>query len=180
MPRDLIPLHVEDLSAFSRALSHQLQEAGEPPSHLTLMNMLARASGFRNFQHLKAAHQANERLTAAPPAAATADHTLVERAANQFDAEGRLMQWPSRRAVQELCLWALWARLPAGTGLGERAMTDFLDRQHLFGDAALLRRELFDFRLVTRNTDGSDYRRTEKPPTPEARALIRHLGTRGS
>ncbi|HPF24718.1 MAG TPA: DUF2087 domain-containing protein [Hyphomonas sp.] len=179
MPRDLIPLHVEDLSAFSRALSHQLKEAAEPPSHLALMNMLARATGFRNFQHLKAAHQANERLTTESPPPAATDHSLVERALNQFDSSGKLMQWPSRRAVQELCLWALWARLPAGAGLSERAMTDLLDRQHLFGDAALLRRELFDFRLVTRNKDGSDYRRTEKAPTPEARALIRHLTARG-
>jgi hypothetical protein len=62
--------------------------------------------------------------------------------------------------------------------LNDKQITALLDRLHLFEDAALIRRELVDFRLVSRKADGSDYRRTEKPPTPEARALIRHLSSR--
>ncbi|RAN39481.1 MULTISPECIES: DUF2087 domain-containing protein [unclassified Hyphomonas] len=142
------------------------------------MNMLARANGFRNFQHLRAAHQAGERLSEPRMISKPVDHTIVERALNLFDAQGRLTQWSSRRSMQELCLWALWARLPANSVLNDKQITALLDRLHLFEDAALIRRELVDFRLVSRKADGSDYRRTEKPPTPEARALIRHLSSR--
>jgi hypothetical protein len=39
----------------------------------------------------------------------------------------------------------------------------------------LLRRELCDHDLLTRTADGRQYRRVERPPSPEALALIRHL-----
>ena len=55
MPRQSIPLAIADLSQFSRALGAQLAARPDKvPSHLSLMNMLARAAGFRNFQHLRA------------------------------------------------------------------------------------------------------------------------------
>jgi hypothetical protein len=49
---------------------------------------------------------------------------------------------------------------------------------HRFGDSALLRRELFDGGWVSRTPDGSDYRRIEREPPPEALALIQHLRLR--
>ncbi|WP_444429852.1 hypothetical protein ACTTAM_16345 [Rhodobacter capsulatus] len=55
MPRQSIPLAIADLSQFSRALGAQLAvRPDRAPSHLSLLNMLARAAGFRNFQHLRA------------------------------------------------------------------------------------------------------------------------------
>jgi len=177
MSRQAIPLLAEDISLFARALARQLQREQEPPSHLSLMNMLARAAGFRNFQHLRAAHRAAER-PAAPAVAETVDHRLVERTLHQFDATGRLRQWPSRRTIQELSLWALWARLPVDTALRERDVNRLLRAEHLFDDPALLRRTMFNLGLVTRNRDGSDYRRREQRPPAEARALIRMLEER--
>ncbi len=181
MSRPTIPLAIEDVSAFSRALAQQLRAAEGSPSHLSLLNMLARSSGFRNFQHLRAASTAAAKLSAAPPIAAgdPVDHVRVARALKQFDATGRLRHWHSRRALQELCLWALWARFPARDALGEAAVNRHLNAWHVFGDPALLRRELFDFGLVTRNADGSDYRRIERQPPATARELIRHLAARG-
>ena len=119
MSKLTIPLVVEDISPFARALARQIADSKEPPSHLTLMNMVSRAAGFRNFQHLRAAQLAAERL-ANLPVQQTIDHLLVERTLNQFDAVGRLRQWPSRRKIQDLCLWPLWAALPARTLMTER------------------------------------------------------------
>ncbi|MBS8228316.1 DUF2087 domain-containing protein [Vannielia litorea] len=175
MPRSPLPLTVPDLSAFARALARQLDT---PPPHQSLLKMLARAAGFRNHQHMVASGAAEARL--ATPPEAPADHRRVERALAQWDATGRLRQWPARRAVQELCLWALWARLPAETTLHERDVNGALNHAHLFDDAALLRRSLIGMGLLSRNRDGSDYRRAEKAPPPEARALIRHLSTRAA
>ena len=177
MSRQSIPLLVEDISPFARALARQIEDSAEPPSHLSLMNMVSRAAGFRNFQHLRAAQKAGERL-ANPPAPQTIDHLLVERTLNQFDAAGRLRQWPSRRKVQDLCLWALWAALPARKLMTERDINARLRAMHLFDDPAILRRTLFSLGMMTRNPDGTDYRRKELSPPAEARALIALLEVR--
>lgn len=177
MSRQTIPLVADDLSRFTRALAQQLGGAPAPLGHLSLMNMLARAAGFRNVQHLRAAHLARSRLDALPRPE-TIDHRVVERALFQFDAAGRLARWPSRRPVQELCLWALWARLPAARTLDERAVSVLLRREHLFEDPAILRRSLAGMGLVERSRDGSAYRRQERRPPAEARELIRILGER--
>tara|TARA_R110002020_G_scaffold312586_2_gene528023 strand:+ start:662 stop:1216 length:555 start_codon:yes stop_codon:yes gene_type:complete len=177
MSKQSIPLVVEDISPFARALARQISESAEPPSHLALMNMVSRAAGFRNFQHLRAAQVAGERL-ANLPAPQTLDHLLVERALNQFDAAGRLRQWPSRRKIQDLCLWALWAALPARTLLSEKQVNARLRALHLFDDPAILRRTLFSLGMVSRNPDGTDYCRKELSPPAEARALIALLEAR--
>jgi hypothetical protein len=177
MSKQTIPLVVEDVSPFARALARQMNTVREKPSHLNLMNMIARAAGFRNFQHLRAAHAAGERL-AKPEAPQTIDHLLVERTLNQFDAAGRLKQWPSRRKIQDLCLWAFWALLPVRTLMNEHETNTRLREAHLFDDPAILRRSLCSLGMLTRNPDGSDYCRKEQAPPPEARQLIALLALR--
>lgn len=170
-----VPLHTEDLTVFTRALSRQLGETS--PSHLSLMNMLARAAGFQNVQHMRAAEAATRRLKDRAEDVPV-DARTVERALRQFDTLGRLRQWPSKRAVQTLALWALWASFPAGTSLREREVNQRLGQEHLFGDPATLRREMISARLLTRQVDGSDYRRVEQAPPAEAKALIHGLSAR--
>lgn len=180
MSRTRFPLMAEDISAFARTLSRELAASDTPPGHLSLLNMLARSSGFRNFQHLRAAHAAGERLAATPLPPEPVDHDLVERAARQFGPEGRLRQWPSRHGIQTLCLWVLWSRLPAGLEMNENQVNAKLNANHDFGDPAILRRSLFGMGLVTRERDGSGYRRQERRPPPEVRALIRLLESRSA
>ncbi|WP_417412509.1 DUF2087 domain-containing protein [Hoeflea sp.] len=177
MSKQTIPLVVEDISPFARALARQIDDGKERPSHLSVMNMISRAAGFRNFQHLRAAHMAGGRL-ANPHAAETIDHQLVERSLNRFDSAGRLRQWPSRRKIQDLCLWAFWAALPARTLMSEREINARLREMHTFNDPAILRRTLFSLGMMTRNPDGSDYCRKEQAPPPEARELISLLEAR--
>lgn len=181
MPRHPVPLSIADLSSFSRALSAGLRAAEGSPSHLALMNMLARAAGYRNFQHLRGEPQSAPQTQAglpeaiAPPnrARETVDQRRIERALRQFAPRGQLARWPSRRALQELCLWVLWSRLPTGASMAEREMNAHVNALHLFGDAALLRRDLVDMGLFRRAADGTDYRRIERVPSPEALTLIR-------
>ncbi|MEM9013023.1 MAG: DUF2087 domain-containing protein [Pseudomonadota bacterium] len=175
MPKIPLPLRAEDLTTFVRALSKQLGD--ESPSHLVLMNMAARAAGYQNVQHMRAVYAAGQRLARAaddPPV----DGRAVERALHQFDALGRLRRWPSKRSVQSLCLWALWARVPAGRSMPEREVNQCLAEEHLFGDPATLRRTMVASGLLSRRKDGTDYRRIEQEPTAEAKALISGLGAR--
>ena len=56
MSKDPIPLYAPDISQYARSLSRQLLTAGEPPSHLALLNMLAKSGGFRNYQPVSYTH----------------------------------------------------------------------------------------------------------------------------
>lgn len=175
MAKTPLPLNADDITHFSRALSRQLGDTS--PSHLTLMNMVARAAGFQNVQHMRSVYSARSRLDRRADDAVW-DARVVERSLHQFDAAGRLSQWPSKRSVQTLALWALWATLPAGQPMREREVGDLLRAEHLFGDPATLRRSMISCGLLIRRADGSEYRRVEQAPPPEAKALIRALAYR--
>lgn len=170
-----LPLHAEDMTVFTRALSRQLGDAS--PSHLALMNMIARAAGFQNVQHMRAASAAARRLGNQTDDSIV-DSRSVERTLHQFDEFGRLRQWPSRRSIQTLALWALWATLPANQLLDERKVNDHFADEHLFEDPATLRRTMISCGLLSRKRDGTDYRRIEQQPPAEAKAVIHALSVR--
>lgn len=178
MSRSALPFFAPDISALARSLNGQLARCGHLPSHLELLNMLARAVGCRNFQHLRAQLAAHERLESSNASPATVDYTRLERLVRYFDAGGRLKQWPSKFSDQESCLWVLWAQLPANKSLTESGINQHLAANHLFRDPALLRREMKDRKLVTRSIDGREYRRVERRPPAQALALIAHVGKR--
>lgn len=173
MTRTPLPLHIHDIAGFARALQSQLPQPA--PSHLALLNMLARAAGFQNHQHLRAQTLAAARIEPAPE---PADMKRVEAALRYFDAAGKMTKWPSKTNLQHLCLWALWAPLPSETTLNERQISARLNALHHFTDAAILRRTLVEMALLRRSPDGAEYQRLEQPPPPEARALIRALSRR--
>lgn len=171
MPRTALPYATPDISALARFLRDQLAARAAPPGHVEMLNLLARAAGARNFQHYRALAE-----PMAAPAVSPADLERVERVARQFDAQGRLAQWPAKPSHQALALWGLWARMPGGESFTEPAMNAWLNGLHRFGDPAILRRSMVSAGLVSRTLDCRDYRRVERQPPPEALALIRRLG----
>lgn len=178
MPRTVFPFTATDVSALARSLHRELAACDSTPGHLQLLNILTRSAGYQNFQHFRAQHQAEIRLERESPVPDPVDHLRVERVARHFDATGVLIRWPAKANHQALCLWVLWSRLPSGRSMAESQVNHLLQAHHLFGDHALLRRELFDGGLVMRSADGSDYRRVERRPPPEAIVLIQHLSLR--
>jgi hypothetical protein len=178
MSKTHIPFSTGDISALARSLGAQLDGAGHAPGHVELLNMLARAAGHRNFQSLRAQQVARERLDATEPASAPVDFVQVRRLARYFDAQGRLKSWPAKPSLRATCLWVLWSKLPSGENQGEEELNRRIRAGHLFGDHALLRRELCDRGLVKRTADGREYRRVECRPSGEAIELIRHLAGR--
>ncbi|MDB5471638.1 MAG: hypothetical protein JWR84_3198 [Caulobacter sp.] len=170
--REPLPFAAPDISALAKTLSREIGALETSPGHVQLLNILARAAGHRNYQALKAQHEAGERL-AAPATVEPVDHRIVERTARYFDAAGKLASWPSKVSQQRLCLWVMWSRLPAGTELNERQISERLKAEHLFGDPAILRRDMVGIDLLSRTDDGAVYLRRERRPPPEALALIR-------
>ncbi len=163
MPRDIHTITIPDISAFTKSLRNNLQQHDGVPGHTKLLNMVAKAAGYGNYQHLRAAK---------PPPVAARQNKQLETALRVFDANGIMTRWPKQTMVQALCLWAFWARLPARIDLAEKDVNAILKAGHSFGDHALLRRSLIDHRLVTRTVDGKTYRRIEQAPPPEAAMLI--------
>jgi hypothetical protein len=177
LSREAIPFAAADISALARSLRGQLMTRKALPSHVEMLNMLARATGHRNFQHLRAqggaAAAAPTPATREPaPPAEPMDLATVSRVAGHFDSAGRMVRWPGKTRHQELGLWVLWARLPARRTLSEGEVNAAINAGHLFGDHAILRRSLCNAGLLARTPDGREYRRVERPPTAEAAALI--------
>jgi hypothetical protein len=178
MSKTAIPFAVDDVSALAKSLHSQLTQSPESPGHVALLNMLARSAGFRNFQHLRAAAEAEDRLAAPTTALPPTDFALVEKIVRYFDDHGRLIRWPGKASHREPCLWVLWSRIVPRRSYREAEINAVLTENHRFGDYALLRREMFDRGMVNRTPDGREYRRIEARPSAEAAALIRILRER--
>jgi hypothetical protein len=180
MSRPVFPFHADDISALARSLRHQLSAYDRPPSHVELMNMLARAAGSRNFQHFRAQIIAEKQLMKPREIQAPVDFVELRRLLRYFDAGARLTRWPTKFSHQEPCLWVIWSKLPPAKTLSERQINDLLLDCHRFEDPALLRREMKERRMVTRTLDGREYRRLERRPPQTALELIRILKTQAS
>ena len=194
--RDTVPLYTADISTFSKHLRQHLADAGmdKVPSHLALLNLLAKSAGYRNYQMLRAAPPAVGAIPAAlsspdadpvvkpipthKPIAVPRGSTLpraARRALAHFDTAGRLMQWPTQYAVQQCAIWGLWLRLPAKRELTEKAVNRYLSDYHLFGDPATLRRELVTAKLLWRTQDCRTYRKEARRPDADVQAFIADL-----
>lgn len=173
---------IEDLSAFTRTLRRSLVERGDAgaPSHLTLMNLIARALGHANVQALKAKQASAHPAPAARVAVSDAPALTANaaKAAMQFDAQGRLVRWPSKYTVQRLAMWALWMPFDAKRTYTEREVNEVIKLWHTFGDHVTLRRELINMKLLSRHSDGSAYWKEVRRPDDEVRALLQVLRAR--
>lgn len=178
MSRESLPFPVRDISSFARSLRRGLDGLDRAPGHVEMLNLLARAGGYRNFQHFRAQARAQEALAAsrgrdhAPEPAPEIDYKRVRRCARMFDEAARLVRWPKKYSERVLCMWAVWSRMPARAAMGEAEVSRWLDDRHLFGDHALLRRWLVDEGLVERTADGRVYKRLERRPPADALELI--------
>lgn len=164
MTKEVTPLFIADVSAFTKSLRKFLAVEDSLPGHAAMLALIAKSAGYRNHQHLRSLPMDN-----------ALDTLALKRARRVFDASGRMTRWPKQTKVQGLCLWPFWARLPAHQDMKEAEVNAVLQEGMAFDDHVLLRRSLIDHGLATRETDGSAYRRVERKPTPEALALMAHI-----
>lgn len=192
MARVATPLVINDLSAFARQLRRALFDdpPATPPGHVELLNLIARAAGYRNVQALKAAPRAVPPVaavavpdataataaTAATTPAATAPAPaltpLAHKTLQHFDAQGRLLRWPVKYSVQKLAMWALWTLFDGKRVYTEPEVNAILRAANAFGDHVTLRRELINHRLMSRTPDCREYRKLPVRPDDETRHLL--------
>lgn len=183
MPRLAIPLSVTDVSAFSKSLLSSLQEraaAGKPlPSHLEMLNLLARAAGLRNYQTLRAASTTAVTVAAPPAPDLSTLSTTVRKALLQFDDARRLVRLPSKLSVQQMTMWALWTHFQVRRKYTEKEVNQILNAHHTFGDQATLRRELINMKLLGRKSDCSEYWKEPQRPDAEVQGFLQALRAGG-
>lgn len=75
---------------------------------------------------------------------------------------------PTKRRKKLLALVWVADHIPADGIYNERAFSELLNSLHSFGEPATLRRELFDYWLINRDSDGKNYRVNTERPSLEA------------
>ena len=98
--------------------------------------------------------------------------TAATKALGSFDRWGRMSRWPHKYSVQRLALWVMWMQFESRRVYTEREVNAVLKAWHTWGDHVTLRRELINDRLLTRKSDGSQYRKVAARPDDEARSLM--------
>ena len=86
--------------------------------------------------------------------------------------DGRLAQWPSRPKVQRMAAALMATRFAPGRDYTEKEVNALLMDGHTFADWALLRRVLYDWCFLDRESDGSRYWLR----TDAAGRIAEHLG----
>ncbi len=83
---------------------------------------------------------------------------------NFLDGDGKLKAWPAKRPLKFLALEYLAGKMEKGRRYTEKELNGFLEQWHTFGDPATLRRELYDYRFLDREPNGSAYWLEDTPP----------------
>ena len=86
---------------------------------------------------------------------------------NYIDQEGKVKIWPSKRKHKLLVLDYLSSKFDLGIYYSEKEMNEVLNKYHLFGDYAILRRELFNSGYINRTKDCSKYWRVGPLISPD-------------
>ncbi|MFN5191335.1 MAG: hypothetical protein ACK5DL_09395, partial [Burkholderiales bacterium] len=119
-----VPLRVADVSLFCKTLRQQLVEKSTTalPSHLAMLNVIAKSAGYRNFQSMRADADSATPHERAEPITLPRGSDLpkpVLRALSHFDTHGRMTRFPLQLSIRELAMLAIWCRLPAKRDLTE-------------------------------------------------------------
>lgn len=182
MTRMLLPLSIADISSFAKTLKSDLDaraDQGQPsPSHLELLNMLARAAGMRNFQTFRASVEGQPAATVAVDGSPVDYGTLsptVRKTLMQFDTAGRLVRLPNKFSVQQMAMWWMWTQFAVRRKYTEKEVNQILNAHHTFGDQATLRRELVNMKLLGRKPDCSEYWKEPVRPSDEVQDFLRAL-----
>lgn len=72
-------------------------------------------------------------------------------------ADGRITQMPSKKKKKLYVLSYLTDRIPVEQEFTEKEFNELLNNLHTFGDAATLRREMYNYFLINRRQNGSLY-----------------------
>lgn len=85
-----------------------------------------------------------------------------EKLNRHYMEEGRLTQYPQKRPMRILALARIAERFDTGRQYTEKEVNEIIKAAIAFNDVELIRRELFEYRVLGRHRDGSAYWVEEK------------------
>ena len=84
---------------------------------------------------------------------------------NFLNKENQLIEYPAKRKLKNAALFLIAKEFESGREYTEKEMNEIINAVCCFQDAALMRRELYDFRFINRKENGSIYWLEEKQPS---------------
>lgn len=76
---------------------------------------------------------------------------------NYYDSEGRLIQYPSKRPMRIIVLIKITEQMDANRKYTEKEINEIIRLNIAFSDIELIRREMYQYKLIGRLRDGSKY-----------------------
>lgn len=86
---------------------------------------------------------------------------------NYLNAEGKLISFPSKRKLKVAAMFYIAASIDEEVTYSEKEINDLISKMCCFNDAALLRREMYNYRFINRTLDGKMYWKEKIQPVPE-------------
>lgn len=80
-----------------------------------------------------------------------------EKTKRYYDAENKLKQYPSKKPMRILALIEIALKFDMGNKYTEREVNEIIKEAIAFSDVELIRRELFQYKMLGRLRDGSQY-----------------------
>lgn len=81
-------------------------------------------------------------------------HKKLER---YYDAEGKLIQYPSKKPLRIAALIKIAEKIDPDRKYTEKEINEVIRSSIAFNDIELIRREMFQYKLIGRLKDGSEY-----------------------
>ncbi len=76
---------------------------------------------------------------------------------NYYDTEGKLIQYPSKRPMRIIALIKIAECFEENKKYTEKEVNEIIKSNIVFSDVELIRRELFQYKILGRLRDGSQY-----------------------
>ena len=86
---------------------------------------------------------------------------------NYLNEEGKLITFPSKRKLKIADMFYIASKIEVGVQFTEKEINEVINERCCFRDAALLRREMYDYSFIDRTIDGKLYWKEEVQPLPE-------------
>ena len=87
--------------------------------------------------------------------------TYRKRMANYYDSQGRLSQYPTKRPMRMIALTKIADCFEFERNYTEKEVNEIIKQNISFSDIELVRREMFQLKLIGRLRDGSAYWREQ-------------------
>ena len=78
-----------------------------------------------------------------------------------YDTEGKLIQYPSKRPMRIIALGKIAEKFEPEKKYTEKEVNEIIRESITFGDIELVRREMFQYKMMGRLKDGSAYWREQ-------------------